>query len=103
MRMKNSPHPGGFVKTEVIEARGLAVTDAATVLGVDDGELTEFLSGRASLSPDLAVRIQKAFGVRMGTLLRMQNSWNLAQARHLETEVTVNGFVPADASGEAPA
>lgn len=103
MRMLNPPHPGGFVKTEIIEERGLSVTDAAKVLGADRAELAAFLNGRASLSPDLAVRIQKAFGVRMDTLLRMQNSWNLAQARHLESEVTVNGFVPADAPEEAPA
>lgn len=103
MRMKNPPHPGGFVKTEIIEDRGLGVTDAAGILGVDRTELAAFLNGLASLSPDLAVRIQKAFGVRMDTLLRMQNSWNLAQARHLESEVTVNGFVPADATGESPA
>lgn len=91
MRMEHPPHPGGFVKTEVIEARGVAVTDAATVLDVGDGELTEFLNGRAGRSPDLAVRIRKAFGVRMDTLLRMQNSWDLARTRHLEFECRSTG------------
>ena len=60
IRMKNPAHPGGFVKTEIIEPLGLSVTDAAQVLGITRAALSAFLNERASLSPDMAIRIQKA-------------------------------------------
>ena len=98
MEMKNPPHPGKFVKTEIVDARGLTVTAAAEVLGVTRPALSAFLNGRARLSADVAVRFEKAFGVRMDTLMRMQNGWDIAQARLRESEIVVNGFVPAEAS-----
>ena len=57
IRMKNPAHPGGFVKTEIIEPLGLSVTDAAQVLGITRAALSAFLNERASLSPDMAIRI----------------------------------------------
>ena len=96
--MKNPPHPGRFVRTEIVDARGLTVTAAAEVLGVTRPALSAFLNGRARLSADMAVRFEKAFGVRMDTLMRMQNGWDIAQARLCEAEIVVNGFVPAEAS-----
>lgn len=98
MEMKNPPHPGRFVRTEIVDARGLTVTAAAEVLGVTRPALSAFLNGRARLSADMAVRFEKAFGVRMDTLMRMQNGWDIAQARRREAEIVVNGFVPAEAS-----
>lgn len=97
MAMFNPPHTGDFVKTEIVEARGLTVTRAAEVLGVTRPALSAFLNGRARLSAEMALRIEKAFGVRMDTLMRMQNAWDIAQARRRESEVEVNGLVPADA------
>jgi len=92
LRMKNPSHPGGFVKSEVIEPLGLSVTDAAHVLGVTRPALSAFLNERAHLSPEMALRIEKAFGVSMDTLMRMQNSYDIAQARKRENEINVAPF-----------
>ncbi|MDI6838540.1 MAG: HigA family addiction module antitoxin [Rhizobiaceae bacterium] len=92
LRMKNPSHPGGFVKSEVIEPLGLSVTDAARVLGVTRPALSAFLNERAHLSPEMALRIEKAFGVSMDTLMRMQNSYDIAQARKRENEINVAPF-----------
>jgi antitoxin HigA-1 len=75
------------LKTEIIARLGLPVTNAARVLGT-------FLNERASLSPDIAVRIEKAFSVSMETLMRMQNSSDIAQAESREREIKVNRYVP---------
>jgi len=90
--MKNPAHPGGFVKSEIIEALGLSVTDAAHVLGVTRPALSALLNERAHLSPEMALRIEKAFGVSMDTLMRMQNSYDIAQARKRENEINVAPF-----------
>lgn len=92
LRMKNPAHPGGFVKSEIIEALGLSVTDAAHVLGVTRPALSALLNERAHLSPEMALRIEKAFGVSMDTLMRMQNSFDIAQARKRESEINVAPF-----------
>lgn len=92
IRMKNPAHPGGFVKHEIIEPHGLSVTDAARVLGVTRPALSALLNERASLSPEMALRIEKAFGVSMDTLMRMQNSYDIAQARTREGEIDVARF-----------
>jgi|SRR5688500_942467 addiction module HigA family antidote len=92
LRMKNPAHPGGFVKSEIIEALDLSVTDAAQVLGVTRAALSAFLNERAHLSPEMALRIEKAFGVSMDTLMRMQNSYDIAQARKREKEIKVARF-----------
>lgn len=92
IRMKNPAHPGGFVKHEIIEPYGLSVTDAATVLGVTRPALSALLNERASLSPEMALRIEKAFGVSMDTLMRMQNSFDITQARKREGEIIVARF-----------
>lgn len=89
IRMKNPAHPGGFVKSEIIEPLGLSVTDAAQVLGVTRPALSALLNERAHLSSDMALRIEKAFGVSMDTLMRMQNSFDIAQARRREGEIKV--------------
>lgn len=65
-------HPGDFIRTEVVEELGLNVTKAATILGVRRATLSDLLNGHAALSPEMALRIEKAFGVNMDTLLSMQ-------------------------------
>ena len=90
--MKSPAHPGGFVKTEIIEPLGLSVTGAAQALGVTRPALSAFLNERASLSSELALRIEKAFGVSMDTLMRMQNSFEIAQARKREKDIKVAPF-----------
>lgn len=81
-RLKSPSQPGGFVKTEVVIPMGLSVTDASKALGVTRAALSAFLNERTSLSPDMALRIEKAFGLPMDTLMRMQNSFDIAQARN---------------------
>lgn len=81
IRVKNPAHPGGFVKSEIIEPLGLSVTEAARALGVTRPALSALLNERAHLSPDMAIRLEKAFGVPMDTLIRMQNSFDTAEAR----------------------
>ena len=92
IRMKNPAHPGGFVKSEIIEPLGLSVTGAARVLGVTRAALSAVLNERANLSPEMALRIEKAFGVSMDTLMRMQNSYDIARTRKREGEIAVAPF-----------
>lgn len=94
IRMKSPAHPGGFVKSEIIEALGLSVTGAARVLGVTRAALSAFLNERARLSPQMALRIEKAFGVSMDTLMRMQNSYDISEARKREGEIKIAPFQP---------
>ena len=89
MPMKNPPHPGDFIKTEIIAPAGLSVTAAAAALHVSRPALSSLLNAKADLSGDMALRIEKAFGVRMDTLLRMQASYDIAQARKRENKIRV--------------
>ena len=81
MAMKNPSHPGALVRREVIEPLGLTVTDAAKALRVSRPALSKLLNGKASLSPEMAVRIETAFGPKMEHLMRMQYAYDVAQAR----------------------
>jgi len=92
IRMKNPAHPGGFVKSEIVEALELSVTDAARALGVTRPALSALLNERAALSSEMALRIEKAFGVSMDTLMRMQNSYDIAQARRRAGKIKVVRF-----------
>jgi len=94
IRMKNPVHPGEFVKSEIVEGFGLSVTSAAEALGVSRPALSAFLNERSQLSPDMALRLEKAFGLSMDTLMRMQNSYDIAQTRKRADEVDVKPFLP---------
>jgi antitoxin HigA-1 len=94
IRMKNPAHPGCFIKFEIIDPLELSVTDAAKALGVTRPALSALLNQRADLSPEMALRIEKAFGISMDTLMRMQNSYDIAKARTREGEIRVERFVP---------
>ena len=87
IRMNKPAHPGRFVRHEIIEALDLSVTAAARVLGVTRAALSAVLNERARLSPEMALRIEKAFGVSMDTLMRMQNSYDIARARMRAAEI----------------
>jgi antitoxin HigA-1 len=89
MPMKNPPHPGDFIRTEIIEAAGMTVTAAAVALGVSRSTLSSLLNSKADLSGDMALRIEKAFGVKMDTLMRMQPSYDIAQTRKREKQISV--------------
>jgi addiction module HigA family antidote len=85
--MKNPPHPGDFIRTEIVEPAGLSVTAAA--LGVSRPALSSLLNGKAGLSGDMALRIEKAFGVKMDTLMRMQSAYEITQTRKREKLIRV--------------
>jgi len=89
MSIKNPPHPGDFIRTEIIEPAGLTVTAAAAALQVSRPALSSLLNGKADLSGDMALRIEKAFGVKMDTLMRMQSAYDIDRARKREKEVHV--------------
>jgi antitoxin HigA-1 len=92
MPMKNPPHPGDFIRTELIEPTGLTVTAAAKVLQVSRPTLSSLLNAKADLSGDMALRIEKAFGLKMDTLMRMQNAYDIAQARKREDKIHVRRY-----------
>lgn len=73
----------------MIEPLGLSVTAAADVLGVTRAALSALLNERADLSPEMAIRIEKAFGVSMETLMQMQNSFDIAEARARAGDIKV--------------
>ncbi|MEX2153788.1 MAG: HigA family addiction module antitoxin [Gemmatimonadaceae bacterium] len=79
--VRNPPHPGRFIRSEILQPLGLSVTAAADALGVARPTLSNVLNGNAALSADMALRIEKAFGVSMDTLMRMQLSYDLAETR----------------------
>ena len=87
MAIKNPSHPGDFIRTETVEAAGLSVTAAA--LGVSRPALSSLLNGKAGLSGDMALRIEKAFGVKMDTLMRMQSAYEITQTRKREKLIRV--------------
>jgi len=93
MPMKNPPHPGDFIRTEIIEPAGLTVT-AAAALQVSRPALSSLLNNKADLSGEMALRIEKAFGVKMDTLMRMQSAYDIAQIRGREKEIRVRRFNP---------
>ncbi|WP_306253708.1 HigA family addiction module antitoxin [Parvularcula sp. IMCC14364] len=90
------PHPGGFIKRSVLPD-GLSVTDAAEVLGVGRPALSNLLNEKASLSPEMALRVEKAFGVKMDTLLRLQVRYDAYHMRQREDDISVMKFQPAKA------
>jgi len=90
--MRNPPHPGAFIRTEILGPLDLTVTSAAKVLGVSRPTLSSLLNGQADLSGDMALRLEKAFGVRMDTLMRMQASYDIARTRQREKSITVRRY-----------
>ncbi len=93
IRIARPAHPGQFIRMEILEPLDLNVTEAARVLGVTRAALSALLNGRASLSPDMALRVEKAFGPKMDTLMRMQASHDIAEARDREGEIRVKRYV----------
>ena len=94
MAMSNPVHPGDFIRTEIIEAHGLSVTAAAKVLGVSRPTLSNLLNQNADLSGEMALRVEKAFGVSMDTLMRMQAAYDIAQTRKGTGKIRVRRYQP---------
>lgn len=94
MSMKEPPHPGQSVRYDCIEAVGLSVTDAAKILGVTRQALNNVVTGRAGISPEMAIRLDKAFGGSPEAWLSLQTAYDLAQARKHADTITVRRYVP---------
>ena len=88
------PHPGGFIRRSVLPD-GLSVKAAAEVLGVGRPALSNLLNEKASLSPEMALRVEKAFGVKMDMLLRMQARFDAFHMRQREGDIRVSPFQSA--------
>ena len=87
--MKNPPHPGLSVRHDCLEPLELSVTEGAKALGVTRQALNNLVNGKAAISPEMAVRLAKAFGSSPETWLAMQTDYDLAQVRKREGEIKV--------------
>lgn len=102
IRMARPAHPGHFIRMEIIEPLELSVTKAAEILGVTRPALSALLNGRTSLSPEMALRIEKAFGPKMDTLLRMQTACDIAEARDRQGAIKVKRYSAKAAARKQP-
>jgi addiction module HigA family antidote len=89
MPMKNPAHPGRIVRSACLEPLGLSVTEGAKILGVTRQTLTKIVNGKSGISAEMAIRLAKAFGSTAETWIRMQASYDLAQARKDESKIKV--------------
>ncbi|MGC8494419.1 MAG: HigA family addiction module antitoxin [Syntrophobacteraceae bacterium] len=89
MTMKNPPHPGETVRYDCLEPLGLTVTEGAKALGVTRQTLNNLVNGKSGISPEMAIRLSKAFGSSPETWLKMQLDYDLAQVRRREDKIQV--------------
>lgn len=94
MPMKNPPHPGRSIRTACLEPLGLSVTDGAKLLGVTRQALNNVVNGKADISPEMAIRLSKAFGSTLETWLQMQLAFDLAQARKNADSIKIQRYRP---------
>jgi addiction module HigA family antidote len=92
--MKNPSHPGSLIKAD-IDALGLSVVEVAQALGISRQQLHAVIAGRASVTPEMAVRLEKALGSTADTWLRAQMNYDLAQIRARASSIKVKRLVPA--------
>ena len=94
MPMKNPPHPGAVVRAEVLQPLRLSITNAAAILGVRRATLSDLTNGKTAVTAEMALRLEKAFGVSMDLLLRMQAGYDAAQIRGRSAEIDVRRYHP---------
>ena len=92
MPMKSPPHPGLLIRHDCLEPLGLTVTEGAKALGVTRQALNNVVNGKAAISPEMAVRLSKAFGSTPDTWLRLQMNYDLAQVRARADQIDVRRF-----------
>jgi addiction module HigA family antidote len=93
--MKNPPHPGLSVKHDCLEPLSLTVTKGAEILGVTRQTLNDLVNGHRGISPEMALRLDMAFGGGADTWLRLQTAYDLAQARKNAKDINVKRYEPA--------
>jgi addiction module HigA family antidote len=89
MPMKEPAHPGRIVKSACLEPLGLSIAEGAKILGVTRQALNNVVTGKSGISPEMAIRLTKAFGSTEETWLRMQLAYDLAAARKNESKIKV--------------
>jgi antitoxin HigA-1 len=94
MPMKNPPHPGAVIRAEVLQPLRLSITKAAEILGVRRATLSDLVNGKSAVTAEMALRLEKAFGVSMDLLLRMQAGYDAAQIRRRAAEIDVRRYHP---------
>jgi addiction module HigA family antidote len=90
------PHPGTFIRDELLDPLNLSIAKASEVLGVRRATLSDLVNGNATLSPEMALRVEKAFGMKMETLLNMQAWYDAYTMRGRSDQIDVQRFSPAD-------
>ncbi len=93
MTMKNPPHPGLSVRINCLEPLDLSVSEGAQALGVSRTTLSRLINGRAGISPDMAIRLSKAFGSTPGAWIRLQAAYDIAQANARSADIKVSRCV----------
>ncbi len=88
-------HPGHFIRTEILDQLNLSVSRAAEILDVRRATLSDLVNEKAVLSPEMALRVEKAFGVSMDTLLQMQAWHDIYAMRQRQGEISVQRYEPA--------
>jgi antitoxin HigA-1 len=91
--MQNPPHPGDLIKSEIIETLNLSITKTAAILKVRRATLSDLLNGKSALTPEMALRIEKAFGPDMDHLLRMQLAYDIARMRRRADRITIKRYI----------
>src|SRR4051794_31087731 len=92
MPMKNPPHVGRVIWHGILEPLDLSITKAAEILGVRRATLSDLVNGKAALTAEMALRIQKAFGPDVDHLLRMQVAYDVVQIRKRAKEIKVKRY-----------
>lgn len=92
MHMKNPPHPGHSIKDACLDPLGLSVTEGAKVLGVARHTLSRVINGQAGISPEMAIRLEKAGWSNADMWLRLQSQYDLAQVRRREDQIKVERY-----------
>ena len=95
MPMKNPPHPGLSVRYDCLEPLGLSVTEAARQLGISRKQLSDVVNCRSGISPEMAIRLDKAFGGGAETWYRLQSAYELSQAMEKANQIKVRRLSPA--------
>ena len=95
MPIANPTHPGAIVREDCIKDLGLSVTEAAKILGVSRSALSRLINEKAAVSPEMAIRLEKAFGSTAETWIRLQAAYDIAQAKKQSDSIHVNRYVPS--------
>ena len=103
MTMKNPPHPGRILRQECIEPLGLTITEAASRLGVKRQTLNNLVNEKAGISPEMSIRLSKAFGSRPEVWLGLQMQYDLAKAQKTAHRIKVRRITAPDGSADSVA